>query len=50
MNHQGTGLAGKTRKWITVAALANVTEVSVAAAGISPHLLAALGFAPVTTL
>jgi lipoyl(octanoyl) transferase len=33
-----------------LAALANVAEVSVAAAGIRPHLLAALGFAPVTTL
>ena len=31
-------------------ALAPVAEVSVAAAGIRPHLLAALGFAPVTTL
>jgi lipoyl(octanoyl) transferase len=31
-------------------ALANVTAVSVAAAGIRPHLLTALGFAPVTTL
>src|SRR3984957_2983180 len=31
-------------------ALANVTQVSVAARGIRPHLLAALGFAPVTTL
>lgn len=33
-----------------LAVLANVAEVSVAAAGIRPHLLAALGFAPVTTL
>jgi lipoyl(octanoyl) transferase len=31
-------------------ALANVAEVSVAATGIRPHLLAALGFAPITTL
>jgi lipoyl(octanoyl) transferase len=31
-------------------ALANVAQVSVAARGIRPHLLAALGFAPVTTL
>ena len=33
-----------------LAALADVAEVSVAARGIRPHLLAALGFAPVTTL
>jgi lipoyl(octanoyl) transferase len=33
-----------------LAALAEVTEVSVAADGLRPHLLAALGFAPVTTL
>jgi lipoyl(octanoyl) transferase len=31
-------------------ALTSVAEVSVAATGIRPHLLAALGFAPVTTL
>ena len=31
-------------------ALADVSQVSVAARGIRPHLLAALGFAPVTTL